>query len=33
LRDVGYQRIVNLAGGTEAWMRAGLPTEKAPRAA
>jgi glyoxylase-like metal-dependent hydrolase (beta-lactamase superfamily II)/rhodanese-related sulfurtransferase len=33
LRDVGYQRIVNLAGGTEAWIRAGLPTERAPRAA
>jgi glyoxylase-like metal-dependent hydrolase (beta-lactamase superfamily II)/rhodanese-related sulfurtransferase len=33
LRDVGYERIVNLLGGTEAWMQAGLPTEKAAQAA
>ena len=28
LKQVGYSRVTNLAGGTSAWRRAGLPTEK-----
>jgi rhodanese-related sulfurtransferase len=28
LRDVGYERVTNLAGGTGGWRRAGLPVEK-----
>jgi glyoxylase-like metal-dependent hydrolase (beta-lactamase superfamily II)/rhodanese-related sulfurtransferase len=30
LIDAGYDRVVNLGGGTSAWKRAGLPVEAAP---
>lgn len=33
LRDVGFERVVNLEGGTAAWRRAGLPVEKEPTGA
>src|SRR5205814_10090899 len=28
LKQIGYSRVANLVGGTSAWRRAGLPTEK-----
>jgi rhodanese-related sulfurtransferase len=28
LKQVGFSKVTNLAGGTSAWRRAGLPTER-----